>query len=47
MHIPVAPKTRTRKWPESEDASCDLNSQLFLDRPILQVEWVKTAADVN
>ena len=26
MHIPVAPKTRTRKWPESEDASCDLNS---------------------
>ena len=28
MHIPVAPKTRTRKWPESEDASCDLNSTL-------------------
>ena len=26
MRIPVVPKTRTRKWPESEDASCDLNS---------------------
>ena len=26
MCIPVVPKTRTRKWPESEDASCDLNS---------------------
>ena len=26
MHVPVAPKTRTRKWPGSEDAPCDLNS---------------------
>ena len=40
MHVPVAPKTRTRKWPENEDASCDLNST---PKKLMREVWFKVS----